>query len=76
MGGGPQYFAGLEIMPILRLYRKRISLAELHLVPVWISLRQITGLIQPSNLLFCEFPADGPEVLLQLLFVPGTDHDA
>src|SRR5262245_11731421 len=55
---------------------RRIPLRELSLVPVGIRRGRGAGGVQPGDLRRREIPADGAEVLAQLLLVARADDDA
>ena len=57
------------------LYRRRIALGKATLVPVGIGRRGGAGGVEPGDLLGGQVPADGAEVLAQLLLVAGADDD-
>src|SRR5690242_17085358 len=61
--------------PPSRSYGGRVPLGEAPLVPVGIGQWRAAGGVEPGHLLGREVPADGPEVLPQLLLVPGADDD-
>jgi hypothetical protein len=53
---------------------RRVSLGKLPLMPVRIGGRHFAGNIQSLHLICRQTPTDGPQILLQLLFVSGTDN--
>ena len=55
--------------------RRRVALGEAALVPVGIGRRRGAGGVEPGDLLRRQVPADGAEVLAQLLLVAGADDD-
>src|SRR5580658_6518502 len=56
-----------------RSHRRGIAFPELSLVPIGIGKRAIAGRVQLCHLLRRQSPADGAEILLQLLLVPRAD---
>ena len=55
--------------------RRRIALDELALVPIRIDGRTVAGFVELRDLLGRQLPADGEQVLAELLFVAGADDD-
>src|ERR1035441_4632968 len=51
----------------------RVAFQELAIVPVGVAQREVAGGVEPGNLLRRETPADGAEVLPQLLLVARAD---
>ena len=52
-----------------------VAVGELALVPVGIGGVSVAGGVEFGDLFFGEIPADGGEVLAELLFVAGADDD-
>ena len=52
---------------------RRVSLGKLPLMPVRIGGRHVAGNVQSLHLICRQTPTDGPQILLQLLLVSGTD---
>ena len=57
-------------------HRCWVTLLEAGLVPIRVRRRARAGGIKPLHLLRCQRPADGAEVLAQLLLVAGADDHA
>src|SRR4051794_37499094 len=54
---------------------RRVSVRELPLVPVRVGGRDGARRVEPHDLFGRKAPPDGPEVLPELLLVPGADDD-
>ncbi len=69
---------GVEVLQTFQsvLHRRRVALGETGLMPIWVGFRRFAGGIEPRDLLRRQIPADGAEIVLELLFITRSDDDA
>jgi len=65
----------IDLLPGFSSDRRRIALGEAALVPVGVGQRHRAGRVQSRDLGGGQAPADGTEIVAQLVLVAGADDD-